>query len=316
MNVQTKWFWSALGAVGALSLLLLLAFAGFAPAQDNASVGVQADAVDDIAKPLRSASRGLPQGELSEMSAVPVVPEDLKDPAFDRYVDLRLAGDAIMQLDAALATDVALQLAEAEHVLLRSHRGASSDQLFWLAARIAVVKHDKASLQRLIKAAGAAKLEKLATKIAAQSKLLGESRAIEPAHVVSILETKPEAFALYRSWLQRIDYAKAFADREELSILENSLSGVPEFSKEQIGRLRVAIRAANAALPDKADSTAELCRRLAGASRTCPSPYWPVRVEWNVLVDGNPNRYVKVVRSSVNEGNDAYFDHVHVTLAP
>src|SRR5262249_52298857 len=123
---------------------------------------------------------------------------DLSDPGFDRYVDLRLVGDAWRQMDPALLTDVALQLAEGERALKRPHRSLPCAKLLETAARLAADKNDKPSLERLAKAASLYANQALAGQVAASLKLASEARAVDPAAVVSVETTTPETFARYR----------------------------------------------------------------------------------------------------------------------
>ena len=58
-----------------------------------------------------------------------MIPENLRDPAFDRYIDLALLCKAWNEKDASALADVALQVREGERILLRPYRGFSSQQL-------------------------------------------------------------------------------------------------------------------------------------------------------------------------------------------
>src|SRR5690349_11388462 len=58
--------------------------------------------------------------EMGEPIMVYSLPAELTDPAFDKYVDISLLGRAWSSKDSALLTDIALQLAEGERVLMRA----------------------------------------------------------------------------------------------------------------------------------------------------------------------------------------------------
>src|SRR3990170_1248000 len=64
---------------------------------------------------------------LRTLAAAGEMPKELRDPAFDRYVNLALLGTAWADLDSSLMTDVAFQLIEGERVLVRPHRVISTD---------------------------------------------------------------------------------------------------------------------------------------------------------------------------------------------
>ena len=53
---------------------------------------------------------------------------ELVDPAFGQYIDIRLLWQGWGSMDAGMLTDAALQLAEGERVLMRSHKAGSALQ--------------------------------------------------------------------------------------------------------------------------------------------------------------------------------------------
>ena len=103
------------------------------------------------------------------------IPENLRDPAFDRYVDLALLCQAWDDEDASALADVALQLREGERILMRPRRGFSSQQLLLEAARIAAETNEKDALQRLGKIAETLGSAELKVKVAGAEKLAGQS---------------------------------------------------------------------------------------------------------------------------------------------
>src|SRR5262245_61010621 len=90
-----------------------------------------------------------------EPAPLPAVVVD--DPAFERYVDMEALAEAWEDRDAEALTDIGLQLAEGERVLLRSHKGITAEQVLTVAARLAADQRDKKTLQRLSRAAEAQK---------------------------------------------------------------------------------------------------------------------------------------------------------------
>src|SRR5262249_22565918 len=103
----------------------------------------------------------------SERPPAPAIPADLRDPAFERYVDVAQVGEALAAGNPGLLTDVAMQLAEGERVLQRPHKALSAARVLKLAMRLAVEKKDKPALDRLakvVKASGDKELKAWFTK--------------------------------------------------------------------------------------------------------------------------------------------------------
>jgi hypothetical protein len=194
------------------------------------------------------------------------VSSEWHDRAFEKFVDLELLRTAIDSGDAAQLTDVALQFAEAERVLLRSHHDVTAEQLMRFAAKLAVGK-DKATMDRLVKAAQLQKNEKLVAELEAMAKLSGKSRAINPAETVSVLDTTPEAFTTYRNMLQQLDTAKRLGNRDVLKMLEKMLQLAHGLSKQQSEYIKTSIADAEKGLPAKPDPAIEAMKRLQTASR-------------------------------------------------
>ena len=140
---------------------------------------------------LNAGSRGLGQSAAS-------IPTELQDRAFEKYVDLRLLGRALETLDASLLADCALQFAEGERILLRSHKAFSADGMLNVAIKAAVEKNDGATLARLAKAVASRENAALKAEIAAANKLTSGSRGIDPALMVSIDGTTPEQFSTFQ----------------------------------------------------------------------------------------------------------------------
>lgn len=101
----------------------------------------------------------------------------VSDPAFDQYVDMKLLGIAYSKLDPAGLTDGALQLAEGERVLKRSHKGMKAADVLEAAIRLASQKGDKASLERIAKHAQATNNQALSARITSLLQLAAVPRA-------------------------------------------------------------------------------------------------------------------------------------------
>ena len=196
---------------------------------------------------------------------------DVRDPAFDRYVNLTLLGKAWEAQDAALLTDTALQLAEGERVLLRTHKsGLTAERMLGLAAKLAADSKDKASLERVGKAAQARGDQKLAAAVALASKVGAESRDLDPALLLPVDSTTPEEFALFRQYLKDIRAAKLGGDAATLEVLEKEtldLKGLASERRDYLARLAKEARAALPANDPKAKLTYTALLKLSSASR-------------------------------------------------
>lgn len=117
--------------------------------------------------PEESASEGDPRTILGVPAPTPDASAYVPDAAFDRFINPLAVGRAWSALDAAALTDSALALMEGERVLLRPHRSLSTTDVVTTAARLAVERHDEASLARLEKAAAAHQRDDLKQAVAA-----------------------------------------------------------------------------------------------------------------------------------------------------
>ena len=96
-----------------------------------------------------------------------IIPADLDDPAFAQHINLLLLGVAWDNQDPALMTDLGLQLAEGERILMRSHKAIRSEQVLELAANLAGDRRDRATLARMAivaKARGDKRLKELVVR--------------------------------------------------------------------------------------------------------------------------------------------------------
>jgi len=186
------------GLVGGFALTL-----GLSRAQDEAKT-------EDKAETTSKAS--------TEEAAIPVT---LQDPAFERFVDIRLLGRAVSDLDASLMTDLALQLAEGERVLLRSHKGLPAKGVLQSAAKMAAKKGDKKSLSRLAKYAKQSKDEDLGKLVSTNLKFAEKSRPVAPT--ISG-DTTPEQLSVYKGFLAQIDSAAFLGDTKGLAAVAEEVN--------------------------------------------------------------------------------------------
>ncbi len=186
---------------------------------------------------------------LAEEMPVYTIPDELNDPAFNQYVDITLLGPAWSSKDAAALTDIALQLAEGERILLRSHKAGSSKDLLNLATKIAQTADDKTALARIEQAATHLKYDDVAALTKSTNKLAGASRKDEPAMKVDLNQTSLQGIATYTYLLDQLKNAELLNDKTALegfdSVIDTT-SGLTEAQKEFLKRRSGEIKA----LPD------------------------------------------------------------------
>jgi len=194
-----------------------------------------------------------------------VVPLDLNDQAFDRYIGLQFLADAWVALDAARLTDAALLLAEGERVLLRPHRAITAAEALQLAARTAFEQGDAVTITRLEKVAALRKDAELKAMIAASKKLGGASRSSAPG--VDLNTTTPAAFALLYACHADVKRAKLAGDVLVLMALSKAIPDMPLLTAEQKEQL-LSVTNAPVTEADKPNKQLpQTLRRLAGVGR-------------------------------------------------
>ncbi len=191
------------------------------------------------------------------------------DPAFAKYVDIDLLIDAWSDLDPALMTDVALQLAEGERVLLRPHKAGSAADLLALAARLAGKNNDQATLARIGKAAELLASEEVADQVASAAKLAGASRADEPALSVSVAAANVDDIAFYSGAVQGIRAAELVGDVEAITDIQENVDSFKGLTAQQKEYLKTIAGNAIESSGDVGDSNsvAASLRKLSGTSR-------------------------------------------------
>jgi len=183
-------------------------------------------------------------------------PSSSADPAFDRYVDLKLLTQAWADRNAPLLTDLGLQLAEGERVLFRSHNRIKADQVLAMAAKAAAEKKDVKTLARLGAALESLKKAELVTQVAAAQRLSGVSRAPDKALAIPVEKLTPEEFLLIRDSLNSITAAKIAEDREMLDVIMQLTPKMTQLSEAQRKHLVKIAAEARASLPDTGSNPA------------------------------------------------------------
>jgi hypothetical protein len=264
------------------SFALLVGVAAMCTVADEPEQPAQSEPSDAQAQPEQPATTeaaATPQvGEgveavLRILARGAAVPAELKDPAFDYYVDLTLLGTAWVDLDPKLTADLALQFLEGERVLRRSHRMVKAEDIMKIAVRLAILKNDQESLTRLEKAIEESGNEQFAADLAAAKADLAEAQA-ESAWTVPVATTSAVEFARYKGVLQDIDAAIIVQDRDILKQLEGELETMADLPQAQRARLQERVKSALAKIPEKektVSAAAAILDKLAHASRSNPA---------------------------------------------
>lgn len=171
------------------------------------------------------------------MPEPPPLPAEFVDPAFEQYVSPFLLIAAFDELDAALMTDIALQLAEGERVLLREHTAGSSADMFKMAIKVATETNNTEALDRMAKAAEAHGNQQLAADVAAAKKLAGASRA-DDSPKVSLNQLSPGEHLVYADILRSIHSAGLVGDADALTEFEKNVDSFEGLTDEQKAYLK------------------------------------------------------------------------------
>lgn len=190
---------------------------------------------------------------------------DWQDPAFNRMVDFQLLGNALAAGDAAGVTDAALQMVEAERILLRQHAQVDAATLLRTAMNIAQNSGDKATLDRLQKAAELTGNEQLAGQLKMAAALGGASRAVIPPPQIK-MNTAPHLLAAAQALGDQVELAENARDAAALQDLrlDVAIAELPEDVKQWLHSL---IEQAEKTVGEGAGPPAEALTKLAGASR-------------------------------------------------
>jgi hypothetical protein len=187
--------------------------------------------------------------------------DEVQDP------DARNLGAAINTQDAPLLADVALKLLAGERSGGQPAGKIPTKEVLKTAIRLAAVKHDTATLDRLAQAVKGRDDPELTTLLAIARKTAQGKRSAEAGLLLSAEDTSPDAFAQCRRYLQQIEAAKLLGDRETLDALADGLGNGAELSEKQRGFLAARIEAARKATPEQPDPDSEALRKLTRATR-------------------------------------------------
>lgn len=205
----------------------------------------------------------------SEFAAIP---SELLDRPFERFVDLKLLGEAYLTRDAGLMTDIALQLVEGERVLLRSHKGVKVTTVVDAAISVATDNYDVATLDRLSKVAEKLGDASITEQINAARVLASQTRAEQPEPPLPSDEMTHEELAEINHRMQMFERAKAVGDVASLKKLQEELKdqaaeegSLPAFLAKQVADALAELPEADA--NTEAPETVELLNKLAGPAR-------------------------------------------------
>ena len=235
----------------------------FSPSADQTAIArpeVIRYVYSNVLRPLKPVPRP-PISKLQEPSrsgggkAVPPAVNDfpqMLDSAFERHVDVHLLHQAWAEVNPSLLTDVALQLADAERVLVRQDATLTAQKLLSLAVKLAAEKQDQATLSRLAKAAERLGNKGLGEEVRVAQKLAGVARAPEPG--VSLDDLTPESLAIMQAYHRAILRAKFAGHKDILAGLSRSVDEHEELTGRQRAQLKRRIEQAIHAggVPDQA----------------------------------------------------------------
>lgn len=134
-------------------------------------------------------------------------------------------------------TDAALQLSEAERVLLRAHPVITSKEVLEVAVRLVIASRDDATLDRLERFVKQHDMAAFGQRFAAR-KLAGEARADDPPLLIHVEEVSAEAYSQYHAIVAEIKTASYRGDRTTLKSIEEQLDAVSALTEKQKEDLR------------------------------------------------------------------------------
>lgn len=211
-----------------------------------------------------SYSEEIKENDSADSSGRIVLPEEFQDTAFDRFIDLLAAAEALTTRNASLLTDIALQLAEGERVLLRTHssRIRASD-LLRKATTLAVDTNDIPTLDRLARVANGLKDERFKTDVEAARKLAGTSRAVNPELTVSVANVDLPTVVSLKGYINAVAQAELLGNSKALDGIEAELKADTSLSERQRAAVMDLVSAARKSLLAADASNRPLQRILA-----------------------------------------------------
>jgi hypothetical protein len=211
--------------------------------------------------------KGFPGEKKGKRDLGEVIPQIPLDEGFGPYCDVEMLCAAARDVDSVGLTDAALRQMVGERVLLRPHGAFPAAVLMEIAIRAAVANKDKASLERLAKAAEQLSDKALQARTNTARKLVAQERAEDASGKVSVTRVTPASFATYRSLLRKIRLAKVSGDKLSIPKLEARINNFRALTPEQREELKKQLQTIVDNLPEKQDKSQELLARLAAASR-------------------------------------------------
>lgn len=232
------------------------------------------------------------------------VPDEFVDRAFERYVDVKALRDAYLTKNAALMTDVGLELLEGERVLLRSHRGLKASTVFEAALRVATDQIDVATLDRLSKVAEKIGDKTLGDKVKVSRQLADKPRAAEPPVPAPDENLPANEVIEIQNQMERFERARAVGDVAGLKALQVELKERPGKAGSLSAYLAKQVNEVVASLGDAEggrDDVVTTLGKLSGTSRGLPGLAIGLerKADWSIPVgakayqrDGRGNIYV------------------------
>ena len=229
------------------------------------------------------------------------IPHELADLSFERYVDVKALGDAYLAKDAALMTDVGLQLLEGERVLLRSHRGLKASTVFEAALRVATDQIDVATLDRLSKVAEKIGDKTLGDKVKVSRQLADKPRAAEPPVPAPDENLPANEVIEIQNQIERFERARAVGDVAGLKTLQAELKERPgkagslsAYLAKQVTEILASLGGTEGAR----DEVVAMLGKLSGTSRGATFKL-ERKADWSIpvgakayAVDGQGNIYI------------------------
>lgn len=151
------------------------------------------------------------------------------DSVFEQYASLNRLAVAWKEMNSSSMTDVALQFAEGERVLLRSHKLLTASQAFDLAIRMATENKDKDSLARLAKALERSGDKDRLGQVNLALKTAGAARGVDPV----LNEGSKDTVEAIQVAQAEIAFARIAGNKGHLSIVEKSLGELPISDKQR-----------------------------------------------------------------------------------
>lgn len=194
------------------------------------------------------------------------------DPAFDLFVSQQMLEQAVASGDAAMLTDVALQVAHGEDVLQRPRQGVGAKVLMPAAISAAANDGDKDLLKRLQQAVTRYGMADLEPIVATALQLADSERKLDMPPGMDPSEATAESIVIYNAMAKEIRKALHYGNRGDVEDIVASLPQLPLHKKQRDHLAKLADQALVAINAKTEDNPLSL---LASASRTFPKPPVP-----------------------------------------